>query len=105
MDVVVGMCTDEYVTAETVTSLGKMWNAHPEFQSRLLVIKGGCGDFAGSRNKMVRLFLSSGVEWLLTVDTDMVWEPDDWARLRDSALNHPAQFVAGTYMVANNPPS
>jgi len=104
MNVVVGMCTDEGVTVETVTSLAKTWNAHPEFQSRLLTMKGGCADLAGTRNKLVRLFLASDAEWLLTVDTDIVWEPEDWARLRDSALNHPAQFVSGTYMVANDPP-
>ena len=104
MDVIVGTVTDEYITAETVMSLAKMWNAHPEFQSRLLTIKGGCADLAGSRNKLVRYFLSRDAEWLLTVDTDMVWEPEDWVRLRDSALNHPAQFVSGTYFVANDPP-
>lgn len=105
MDVVVGMCTDEAVKAETLTSLAKMWNAHPEFQSRLLIMKGGCADLADTRNKLVRLFLSSDAEWLLTVDSDVTWEPEDWARLRDSALNHPAMFVSGTYMVANEPPN
>ena len=103
MDVVVGMCTDENVTAETVTSLAKTWSAHPEFHSRLLVMRGGCADLADIRNKLVRLFLNSRAQWLLTVDTDMVWEPEDWVRLRDSAdKDHP--FVSGTYMVANDPP-
>ena len=104
MDVVVGMCTDEYVTAETVVSLGRTWTADPDFKSRLLMMKGGCADLADTRNKLVRLFLGSKVEWLLSVDTDIVWEPEDWFRLRDSALNHPALFVSGTYMVAKKQP-
>lgn len=104
MDVTVGMCTDEGVAAETVTSLAKMWSAHPDFRSRLLIMKGGCADLAGTRNKLVRMFLSSGVEWLLTVDTDIVWEPEDWDRLKRSALDNEAQYVSGTYMVANDPP-
>jgi hypothetical protein len=105
MDVVVGMCTDENVSAETALSLARTWNAHPEFQSRLLIMKGGCADLAGTRNKLARVFLSGEAEWLLTVDTDMVWEPEDWARLRDSALEQSALFVSGTYMVANDPPA
>ena len=104
MDVTVGIISDGYVTVETVASLGKMFNAHPEFQSRLITVRGGCADLADNRNKVVRLFLNSRVEWLLFVDTDMVWEPEDWARLRDSADPGTAPYVSATYMVANEPP-
>ena len=105
MDVTVGMVTDQYVTAETVASLGKTYNAHPEFKARQIIVQGGCADLAGSRNKVVRLFLEDHIEWLLWVDSDMVFEPEDWERLRDSAINHPALYVSGIYMVANEPPT
>ena len=84
MDVTIGMNTDAFVTSQTLLSLTKTFNAYPEdFQSRLIVTEGGCGDFAGGRNRLVRAFLSTGIEWVLIVDSDMVWEPQDWARLRD----------------------
>lgn len=102
MNVAVGMNTDGNVSSETLFSLAKMWNAHPEFQSRLIKVDGGCADFAGSRNKLVRAFLSTGIEWLLIVDADMTFEPEDWALLRDSA-DDDHKYVAGTYFVDNVP--
>ena len=105
MDVVVGVNTYSHVTAETLLSLAKTWNAYPDdFQSRLILVRGGCADFAGTRNRLVREFLSTGVEWLLIVDTDMAWEPQDWERLRDSA-SEAAPIVAGLYFVDNDPPN
>lgn len=102
MNVAVGMNTDGNVSSETLFSLAKMWNAAPEFQSRFIKVDGGCGDFADNRNKLVRAFLSTGLDWLLFVDADMVFEPEDWFRLRDSAdENH--LYVAGTYFVDNTP--
>jgi hypothetical protein len=102
VNVAVGMNTDGNVTSATMLSLAKMWNAHPEFRSRLILHDGGCADFAGSRNRLVRAFLSTGIDWLLIVDADMVFEPEDWERLRDSADEaHP--YVAGTYFVDNVP--
>ena len=99
----VGMNTDGNVTSATMFSLSKMWNAYPDdFESRLILADGGCGDFAGSRNRLVRAFLSTGIEWLLVVDADVVWEPLDWERLRGSASDD-APFVAGTYFVINDP--
>ena len=101
-DVVVGMNTDAFITSKTLISLTKTFNAYPEFASRLILVEGGCADFAGNRNKLVRTFLSTSIPWLLIVDTDMVWEPADWERLRDSAdADHP--LVAGTYFVDNEP--
>ena len=104
MDVTVGMVTDESVRVETLFSLGKMYNAHDEFKARQIIVQGGCADLAGNRNKVVRLFLESRIEWLLWVDSDMVFEPSDWSNLRASARHHPALYVSGTYMVANEPP-
>lgn len=105
MNVAVGVNTYSHVTAETLLSLAKMWNAYPDdFQSRLILVRGGCADFAGTRNRLVREFLSTGIDWLLIVDTDMVWEPEDWERLRASAdEDHP--LVAGLYFVSNDPPN
>ena len=102
-DVVVGMNTDAFITSKTLFSLTKTFNAYPEdFQSRLIMVEGGCADFAATRNRLVREFLATGIEWLLIVDSDMVWEPEDWKRLRDSAdEQHP--IVGGTYFVDNEP--
>lgn len=101
---VVGMNSGGSITSKTLISLTKMFNAYPDdFESRLILVEGGCADFAGGRNLLVRRFLSTGVDWILVVDTDMVWEPEDWRRLRDSADPVSAPFVAGTYFVDNVP--
>lgn len=100
----VGMNTGGSVSSKTLVSLTKMFNSFPDdFQSRLIVVDGGCADLAGSRNRLVRSFLGTGLEWMLVVDTDIVWEPDDWQRLRDSADLAASPFVAGTYFVDNTP--
>lgn len=104
MNVVVGMNTDAHITSKTLISLTKMFNAHEDdFHARLIEVEGGCADLAGGRNRLVREFLSSQVDWLLVIDTDMVFEPEDWERLRDSADEYERPFVTGTYFVDNEP--
>lgn len=103
-DVAVGMNTDAFITSKTLISLTKMFNAYQDdFAARLILVEGGCADFAGSRNKLVRAFLNTDIQWLLIVDTDMVWQPEDWERLRDSADAKERPLVAGTYFVDNDP--
>ena len=104
MNVVVGMNTNGSCTSRTLISLTRMFNADPEFQSRLILVEGGCADFAGGRNRLVREFLSTGVDWLLVVDSDMVFTAEDWETLRDSADPTERPFVTGTYFVDNDPP-
>jgi len=100
-----GVNADANVSWQTFLSITKMFNAYPDdFESRVIGVNGGCADFADNRNKMVRAFIGTNIDWLLVVDTDMVWEPPDWQRLRDSAdTEHP--FVGGTYFVDNDPPA
>lgn len=101
-DVTVGINTDQYVTSKTLISLARMFNAYPQdFQARLILVEGGCADFAGTRNRLVREFLGTGIEWLLIVDSDMVWTPEDWRRLRDSADASTRPWVSGVYFVDN----
>src|SRR3972149_10593927 len=104
-DVVVGMNTDAFITSKTLISLTKMFNAYPEdFQSRLIMVEGGCADFAGTRNRLVREFLATGIEWLLLVDSAMVWEPEDWKRLRDSADEQHPNLGGGSFVDKETPP-
>lgn len=104
MDVAAGINTDANISWQTVLSLTRTFNAYPEdFQARLIVADGGCGDFAGNRNRLVRQFLATDVEWLLIIDTDIVWQPEDWERLRDSADAIERPYVSGLYFVDNEP--
>lgn len=104
MNVLVGMNTNGSCTSRTLISLTRMFNSDPDFQSRLIMVEGGCADFAGTRNRLVREFLATGVDWMLVVDSDMVFTPGDWATLRDSAHPIDRPFVTGTYFVDNDPP-
>lgn len=104
MNVVAGMNVNGSCTSRTLISLTRMFNADPDFQARLIMVEGGCADFAGGRNRLVREFLSTGIDWMLVVDSDMAFTPQDWETLRDSAHPTDRPFVTGTYFVDNDPP-
>ena len=100
MNVCVGMNTDGTVQSRTMLSLTRIFNEYPDdFQSRLILLDGGCADFAGSRNKLVSAFLRTNIDWLLIVDADMVFTPDDWMLLKQSVSVESRPWVSGLYFV------
>lgn len=102
MNVTVGMNTDGNVTSATLMSLCRMFNAYPEdFNSRLIMVDGGCADFAGSRNKLVEAFLTTGSDYLLILDADMVFTPEDYGDLAQHATSDVVS--AGLYFVQGKP--
>ena len=50
---------------------------------------------AEGRNKLVTQFLRTNAEWLLMVDTDMVFDHDAIERLLNTALEYEARVVGG----------
>lgn len=61
----------------------------------MLPVRAGC-NLAGPRNEMVRKFLAkSGADWLLTVDSDMIFMPDMMERLLEHADPEAAPIVGG----------
>lgn len=99
----VGMNTDGNIKSKTVISMTRMFNMNePLFRSRLIMVDGGCADFAGSRNKLVDTFLQTGIDWLMIVDADMVWTQRDFINLFTFA--DPDAVNAGLYFVDGTPP-
>lgn len=52
-------------------------------------------NISGGRNELVSWFLATDADWLLMIDTDMVWEPDTVHRLLAAAEDAEATVVGG----------
>lgn len=73
----------------------------PDLIDQTIMVPGGPGNFDVARNKVAAFFLeNSDAEWLLTVDTDMVFSPEHL----DALLDRGVKVVSGTYFVDDKPP-
>lgn len=100
----IGMVHDEKIEAKTVACL---LNTRSRFRDleQIIMVEGSVGSFDVGRNKIVKHFLDqTNSEWLLTVDSDMVWNNDMVAGLIDSATKAGHVVVSGIYFVNDQPP-
>lgn len=99
--VVVGYCSPSDVKADFMESL--MYLLMYDFAGHKRVVEGGgvlpirAGvNLAGPRNDMVRKFLAHRkADWLLMIDTDMIFMPDMLERLLENADPDKAPIVGG----------
>lgn len=99
MTTAIGIVHDEKVDAAWVMCLLKL-RLHPDITDCIMV-QGGPGNFDVARNKVAAHFLtSSAADYLLTVDTDMVFTPEDYEALRDWEVG----VVSAVYFIADDPP-
>jgi hypothetical protein len=99
----IGMVHDEKIEAVTVACLIATRSNFTDLE-QVIMVEGSVGSFDVGRNKIVRHFLDkTNSEWLLTVDSDMVWNASMIRALVQSAsLKRPV--VSGIYFVNDKPP-
>lgn len=96
-DVLIGWVRPDLVHADFMDCVLRTFAADREGPGRLA----GWGTVRSSanvtsaRNQLVRWFLDTPADWLLMVDTDMVWQPDDVERLLAHAHPDSAPVVGG----------
>lgn len=98
--VVLGYCSPGDVKADFMESL--LYLQMYDFAGPKRLVDGGGmlpiragANLAGPRNDMVRKFLKHGADWLLQVDTDMIFMPDMLERLLEHADPDKAPIVGG----------
>ncbi len=100
----IGMVHDEKIEARTVGCLLHTRGSSNDLE-QVIMVEGSVGSFDVGRNKIVKHFLyKTNSEWLLTVDSDMVWNIDMVKQLADSADSVAAPVVSGIYFVNDKPP-
>lgn len=109
--VVIGYCSPGTVETAFHDSLVQLLladSAQKPNARRLATGKGGIismlcsGRIQSARNKIVRIFLAATqAEWLLMLDTDMVFESDVLTKLLSVANAESAPIVAGLYELGN----
>jgi len=99
----IGMVHDEKIEAKTVGCLLSTRSNFTDLE-QVIMVEGSVGSFDVGRNKIVKHFLDQTTsEWLLTVDSDMVWNADMIRALIASAsVERPV--VSGIYFVNDRPP-
>ncbi len=91
----VGFCTGGTVEAEFLESMLALVTESP---IEILVSYAYSGPLiARSRNFLFERFLASDKQWFLSVDTDMVFEPDHVSKLLETAKKNNLDIVSGLY--------
>lgn len=93
--VVIGYCSPGEVRAEWHESVLSLVAADSGRRIAGWVGVVSSANIAGARNKIVEQFLGSPHEWLLMVDTDMVFEPEAFERLLSAADPQRAPILGG----------
>lgn len=99
----IGIVADERTDTKTMVCL--LGSRHVPGYEQTIVVEGSVGSFDVGRNKVVSQFLdTSDSEWLVTIDTDMVWARSQLTSLIESADPTERPVVSGIYFVNDKPP-
>ena len=94
-----GILSDEKLDFQFVVSLMRLADARGI--TKALFANGDVGRLDQGRNVVAKAFLETDAEWLLWIDTDMVFEPQHL----DQLLAHKQPIVSGLYYRASDPPT
>lgn len=104
--VAIGFCHPDSVDAFFMHSLlmtiADDWNSDRNIRSRVIGVRSG-PMVDKARNDLVKGFLAhpNEPEWLLMVDCDMVWQPEEWKKLFNSASKTDRPIVGGLCFAEN----
>lgn len=102
--IAIGMITDSYVNRETVSCLLRLERQRHDRLGGFIDAYGDVGHLDIGRNRVISNFLSTDNEWLLWVDSDMVFTPTDF-----DALTFRAQqgwnITSALYVRDTDPPT
>jgi GT2 family glycosyltransferase len=103
--VVLGVVYDSVMDAPFVWSLFELTRQRRENVAGAISIEGFSGRLDAKRNHVAKQFLErTTCDWLLTLDTDMVFTPEDFDTLLASADPVERPIVTGIYFVNERPP-
>lgn len=102
MSVVLGVVHDATMESPFVRDLVRLVRSRPT--GGVIWGVGGGGRLDSARNLVVRSFLDTKAEWLLFLDTDIVFSPEMYDMLLDTADEKTAPIVSGLYFADDKPP-
>jgi GT2 family glycosyltransferase len=102
--VVLGVIHDASMDSPFVWSLFDLIRKREDQIIGAISVGGGAGRLDNARNEVAKRFLKVQSEWLLTLDTDMVFSVENFDALLASADPDFAPIVSGIYFVDERPP-
>jgi GT2 family glycosyltransferase len=102
--VVLGVIHDASMDSPFVWSLFDLIRKRENQIIGAISVGGGAGRLDNARNEVAKRFLKVQSEWLLTLDTDMVFSVENFDALLASADPDFAPIVSGIYFVDERPP-
>jgi GT2 family glycosyltransferase len=101
--VALGIIHDSQMDALFVRCLFQLLRDRDSEIAGAIFVAGGAGRLDNARNEVARRFLKTSAEWLLTLDTDMTFQTDQFDALV-GAGSQDTPIVSGTYFVDESPP-
>jgi GT2 family glycosyltransferase len=103
--VVLGTVYDSTMDSQFVWSLFELVRQRRENIAGAISVEGYSGRLDTARNYIAKKFIEGTTcDWLLTLDTDMVFTPEDFDTLLASADPVERPIVSGIYFVNERPP-
>jgi len=103
MSVAIGIVHGQDFTAPFVRSWTTLLRDRPLAVQGVIFTQGVAGRLDNSRNEVAARFMRRDVEWLLTIDTDIVFRAEDFDALVASG-DWANPVVTGCYFVDEKPP-
>lgn len=105
MKVVLGVIHDAQMDSPFVWSMFQLLRTRDQNIAGAISVGGGAGRLDNARNEVAKRFVDKTTcDWLFTLDTDMVFSPEDFDALLASADEVDAPIVSGMYFVDEKPP-
>jgi GT2 family glycosyltransferase len=104
VSVALGIVHPPQMDSQFVKSLFGLLRDRDDEIAGAIFVPGASGRLDNSRNAVARMFLQKDTEWLLTLDTDMVFAVTDFDALCASADEQDVPIISGLYFVDERPP-
>jgi GT2 family glycosyltransferase len=104
VSVALGIIHDYTMDSLFVRCLFQLLRDRDEQIDGSIFVGGGMGRLDIARNEVVKKFLPTSSEWLLTLDTDMAFLVEDFDNLLAQADAKEVPIVSGIYFVDERPP-
>ena len=103
MSVALGIIHDHEMSSLFVRCLFQLLRDRDSEIAGAIFVGGGAGRLDNARNEVAKRFLTTSAEWLLTIDTDMTFQTDQFDELVGAA-SMDIPIVSGLYFVDETPP-
>lgn len=101
----IAICWSDYGNIKSEFSRNLLSSVYQDMQDRKIfseIISFSGSSLCSNRNKVVKLFLETEIEWALFIDADIIISKDSVYKLYDLAIKNNLDVISGLYYICQN---